>query len=155
GVDAFERVELGDRNMLHRRGVDDEIDAAQRHFQTVTVADVADEIAHETKALLAEFLGHIELLLLVAREDDHLARLVLLGDPAHEMAAEGARAAGDKNHAVVQVHPGLGEVAIGQLGWWAIAVAGVLLWQRPTLWGGHSWRPSGFSRRGNLGVTGL
>src|SRR4051812_42378333 len=60
---------------------------------------------------MREFLLHLELLELVARKDDQPARLIAGDHGLDEMLAEAARAAGDQNRFLVQVHPGLGELA--------------------------------------------
>src|SRR6185437_8826503 len=70
-----------------------------------------DEIADEGILRVREFLLHLELLEFVAGKDDQPARLVAGDHRLDEMLAETAGAAGDQNRLLVQVHPGLGEVA--------------------------------------------
>jgi len=91
--------------------VDDIVDVAHGEFEPVAVAHVADEIAHERILLHREQLLHFILLEFVARKDHQPARLVALDHQLDEMLAEGAGATGDEDGLLVQVQPGLREIA--------------------------------------------
>ena len=114
GADTFEGIVLGGGDLLHGGGMDDKVHPVQRQLQPVAVAHIADEIADEGILRVREFLLHIELLEFVAGKDDQPARLVAGDHRLDEMFAEAAGAAGDQHGFLVQVHPGLGEVAQGR-----------------------------------------
>src|SRR5215831_2983895 len=118
----------------------DVINIAQREFQAVAVAHVTDEIAEEGILLDAEALRHLELLELVAREDDQALGLVAFADRLQEMLAEGAGPAGHQHRLVVQVEPRLAEVAEGD-GLWLRR----FLRERDSM--PHEYSPPGFGGR--------
>ena len=69
GADGRDRVVLGQRHVLHRGRVHDEVDAAQSSKQARAIADVTQE---EAQARVVELALHDEVLLLVAGEHDEL-----------------------------------------------------------------------------------
>ena len=66
----------------------DIVDVIERPIQTIAVPHVADEVANARVLVLPELLLHLELLQLVAAEDDQLARPIPrqhhLGKPLSE-----------------------------------------------------------------------
>ena len=44
GLDAFDWIVFGGRNLLERGGMHDDIDARKRAVQTLAITDVADEV---------------------------------------------------------------------------------------------------------------
>ncbi len=102
GLDAFEWIVFGDRNLLERGGVHHVVDAVERLHQPIAIAHVADEEAHLRRV---ELLRHLELLQFVAREDDDLPRLAGRQHRTHELAAERAGAPSDEDSFTVkQLH---------------------------------------------------
>ncbi len=49
-LDSLERVVLGSRDLLERRGMDDDVDVLERTAKARLVADVPDEVPHLTSA---------------------------------------------------------------------------------------------------------
>jgi len=64
GLDALDRIVLGDRNMLERGSMDDDINTCERTVKALGIANVADE---KTQHIGREFLLHLKLFKLVAR----------------------------------------------------------------------------------------
>jgi hypothetical protein len=69
GADRFDRVVLGQRHVLHRGRVHDDVDAPQRSQESRAIADVPEE---EAQARVIHLALHHVVLLLVAREHDDL-----------------------------------------------------------------------------------
>ena len=105
-ADRLDRVVLGDVHVLHRGGVHDDVDAVEGAHQALAIAHIADEVAH---ARVAQLLLHHDVLLLVAREDDHLRGLVRREQPPRERLAERASAARDQDDLAVEVGRGVEE----------------------------------------------
>ena len=61
-------------DLLEGGGMHDIVDVIERPIQTIAVPHVADEVANARVLVLPELLLHLELLQLVAAEDDQLAR---------------------------------------------------------------------------------
>jgi hypothetical protein len=101
-MDRLKGVVLGGGHLLEGGGVDDDIDAVEGLVQAFGVADVAEEVAHAAMGLDGKALGHLELLELVAREDDQPPRLVALEDELHHPLSKRAGAAGDQDALGVQ-----------------------------------------------------
>ncbi len=70
GPDAFERIVFGCRNVFQCRRVNDDIDAAHRHFQPIRIADVTDEIAKCRVSIGRQIQCHFVLLRFVPRKYD-------------------------------------------------------------------------------------
>src|SRR5205807_5665549 len=85
GLDGLERVVFAGRDLLHRRRVDDDVDAVHGATEALQVAYVADEVAD---VWTGEITLHLRLLQLVAAEDDQFARRVALHDRRGEHPAE-------------------------------------------------------------------
>jgi hypothetical protein len=85
--------------VLHRGRVEHHVDAVEGPKQPLSIPYIADEEA-ELRAL--ELLLHRVVFLLVAREDDHLARRKFGEQSAHHGAPEGPGPTRDQDHLVVQ-----------------------------------------------------
>src|SRR3546814_7146522 len=72
--------------------------------QAVGIAHVADEVAQRRVGVGRQADAHLELLQLVAREDDDAARLIALEHRADELLPERAGAAGHQDGLAVQVY---------------------------------------------------
>src|SRR5262249_13433050 len=96
GLDELERVVLGRRHLLQRRGVDDVVNPLEGALEPILVAHVAQEEAQDL-ALGAELLRHGELLELVAAEDDDPPWGGVLQQQAGQLVAERPGAAGDED----------------------------------------------------------
>src|SRR5690606_15555804 len=108
-VDAFERVVLGDADMLQGGGMDDIVDPGHRHLKTLGIAHVPDEIAEFGIGIRRELMRHVELLLFVARKNDKAAHLVFLQDGPDELLPEAASSSRYKNGFAVEIDLALGE----------------------------------------------
>ena len=102
GLDALHRVVLGRRHLLEGCGVDHDVHAVHGLRQAFLVAHVTDEVAHAGRV---EFLRHLVLLELVAREDHDARRLVALQQGFDVLLAEGTGAPGDQNGFLVEHEP--------------------------------------------------
>src|SRR5262249_31116603 len=90
----FERVVLARVDLLHRRGVNDQVAAVGCAAQTSEVADVADEVADVV--VLAKRRAELALLQLVPAEDPYCFR-VPFKDARQERLAERSRSAREEN----------------------------------------------------------
>ena len=100
GLHDLERVVLRRRHLLQGGGVNDHVDVLKRAVQPIAIADVAEEEAQPR--VVAELLGHLRLLHLVAAQDDQLLRVRVLEDDLGEAFPERAGAAGDQNGLAVK-----------------------------------------------------
>jgi len=69
GLDAFEGVVFGRRDLFQGGGVDDDVDALDGPAEPVEIPDVADEVAQLAELFRRELLGHLVLLEFVAGKD--------------------------------------------------------------------------------------
>jgi hypothetical protein len=104
GLDAFHWIIFGDRNMLHRRRVNYNIDVALGNFEPAAIAHVANKKAN---AGIRDFLGHLGLFEFVAREDDDLARIEILQKPPRDPLAERPGPARDEHDFIFDFLGGL------------------------------------------------
>lgn len=115
GADRLEGEILAGRHLLHRGGVDDDIDVAQRQGYRVVVAYVADAelqpaaevVEHDLVgrgAPVLEVEAHLVLLGLVPRHHDDPIRPAPGGleQAAHQRLAERPGAAGDQDPLAVE-----------------------------------------------------
>ena len=89
-LDALHGIVLGNRHVLHGRGMDHRVDPAHRALEPIPIAHVTDE---KTEACVGKVARHFVLLELIAAVDDNALRIVLAQDPPHEGLPEGARTA--------------------------------------------------------------
>ena len=104
GLDAFEGIVFGRRNLFQGSRVNDDIDLAHGHFQTVAVAHIADEETQYFLFLRREVLGHVVLFGLVPAENDEPFRPVARQNRLHEMPPKRSGSPGHENRLVRQVY---------------------------------------------------
>ena len=95
-LDAFIRVVFCNVDVFHGGCVNHVVNAIESALKTIQVPDIADEITHRRVFGIRILLGHLVLLLLVARVDDQTLDVRPLGeDRFGEFLAERTGAAGD------------------------------------------------------------
>ena len=95
GLDRLEGVVLAGRHLLHRGGVDDDVDAASNARPSRSRSRTSPMKKRQARVVEREL--HRVLLQLVAAEDDHPLRVVSLQHGLHELRPERAGAAGDED----------------------------------------------------------
>jgi len=96
-LDELRRVVLRRRHLLKGCGVDNVVHTLEGPGEPVTVPHIAEKITDAGIFLDVEALGHLELLELVAAEDDEPLRLVVLEHDLDKLLPEGSGPAGDEN----------------------------------------------------------
>lgn len=89
--------------MLHGSGMDDVVDPLHRPDEAAIVANIADKIAHLGMLVQRKEIPlHLNVLLLIAAEDDETANVVPFEQHFRTFFSEGTSSSGNQNRTVVE-----------------------------------------------------